>query len=142
MGVKSELYAYQKPGLAAWVQGVLTWVKMRWMAMHLEFKANITHNFCVTESLQDIAIQLSDLPQKTTITVYANEFEEIHHKIQNPAQADNVHTRVSFINRMNPSVAALIFSEANTFMPALIAEAKRAEKRANWNMLHATEITP
>ncbi|KAJ9086526.1 hypothetical protein DSO57_1003078 [Entomophthora muscae] len=53
-----------------------------------EFKADITHNFCVTESLQDIVIQLSDLPQKTTIATYANEFEEIHCKIQNPAQAD------------------------------------------------------
>ncbi|KAJ9061397.1 hypothetical protein DSO57_1021041 [Entomophthora muscae] len=37
-----------------------------------EFKADITHNFCVTESLQDIAIQLSNLPQKTTITAYTN----------------------------------------------------------------------
>ena len=65
-----------------------------------EFKADITHNFRVTESLQDIAIQLSNLPQKTTITAYANEFEEIHQKIQNPAQADNLHTRASFINRI------------------------------------------
>ena len=32
---------------------------------------------------------------------------------------------------MKPSVAALIRPEANTSMPALIAEAKRAEKRAN-----------
>ncbi|KAJ9054587.1 hypothetical protein DSO57_1012653 [Entomophthora muscae] len=32
-----------------------------------EFKADITHNFCFTKSLQDITIQLSDLPQKTTI---------------------------------------------------------------------------
>ncbi|KAJ9071733.1 hypothetical protein DSO57_1034034 [Entomophthora muscae] len=32
---------------------------------------------------------------------------------------------------MNPSVAVLICPEANTSMPALIAEAKRAEKRAN-----------
>ncbi|KAJ9066434.1 hypothetical protein DSO57_1009419 [Entomophthora muscae] len=69
------------------------------------------HNFCVTESLQDIAIQLSNLPQKITITAYANEFKEIHCKIQNPAQADNVHTRASFINRMKPSVAALICPE-------------------------------
>ncbi|KAJ9054278.1 hypothetical protein DSO57_1016410 [Entomophthora muscae] len=96
-----------------------------------EFKANITHNFRVTKSLQGIAIQLSDLPQKTTITMYTNEFQEIHCKIQNPAQADNVHTRASFINRIKPSVAALICPEANTSMPALIAEAKHAEKRAN-----------
>ncbi|KAJ9055534.1 hypothetical protein DSO57_1039799 [Entomophthora muscae] len=32
---------------------------------------------------------------------------------------------------MKPSVAALICSEANTSMPALIAEAKRAEKHTN-----------
>ncbi|KAJ9073450.1 hypothetical protein DSO57_1016497 [Entomophthora muscae] len=32
-----------------------------------EFKEDITHNFCVTESLLYIAIQLSNLPQKTTI---------------------------------------------------------------------------
>ncbi|KAJ9089029.1 hypothetical protein DSO57_1016969 [Entomophthora muscae] len=79
-----------------------------------EFKADVNHNFLVAESLQDIIIQLSNLPQKTTVTAYANEFEEIHHKIQNPAQADNVHTRASFINRMKPSVAALICPEANT----------------------------
>ncbi|KAJ9064681.1 hypothetical protein DSO57_1027885 [Entomophthora muscae] len=96
-----------------------------------EFKADITHNFCVIESLQDIAIQLSNLPHKTTITAYTNEFEEICRKIQNPAQADNVHTRASFINRMKPSVAALIRPEANTSIPALIAEAKHTEKRAN-----------
>ncbi|KAJ9048186.1 hypothetical protein DSO57_1037563 [Entomophthora muscae] len=47
-----------------------------------ELKADITHNFCVTKSFQDIAIQLSNFPQKTTITAYANEFEEIHHKIK------------------------------------------------------------
>ena len=96
-----------------------------------EFKKDITNNFRVTKSLQDIAIQLSNLPQKTTITAYANKFDKIRHKIQNPAQADNVHTRASFINCMKPSVAALIRPEANTSMPALIAEAKRAEKRAN-----------
>ncbi|KAJ9066651.1 hypothetical protein DSO57_1039681 [Entomophthora muscae] len=50
-----------------------------------EFKADITHNFRVTESLQDIAIQLSDLPQKTTITAYAKKFKKICQKIQNPA---------------------------------------------------------
>ncbi|KAJ9055869.1 hypothetical protein DSO57_1038849 [Entomophthora muscae] len=33
-----------------------------------EFKADITQKFCVTESLQDIAIQLIYLPQKTTVT--------------------------------------------------------------------------
>ncbi|KAJ9059885.1 hypothetical protein DSO57_1037415 [Entomophthora muscae] len=96
-----------------------------------EFKADITHNFRVTESLQDIAIQHSNLSQKTTITGYANEVEEIRRKSQNPAQADNVHTRASFINRMKPSVASLIHPEANTSMPALIAEAKYAEKRTN-----------
>ncbi|KAJ9081121.1 hypothetical protein DSO57_1018143 [Entomophthora muscae] len=32
---------------------------------------------------------------------------------------------------MKPSVAALICPEANTSMPTLIAEAKRAEKPAN-----------
>ncbi|KAJ9081094.1 hypothetical protein DSO57_1018401 [Entomophthora muscae] len=32
---------------------------------------------------------------------------------------------------MKPSVAALICPEANTSMPALIAESKSAEKRAN-----------
>ncbi|KAJ9090581.1 hypothetical protein DSO57_1001036 [Entomophthora muscae] len=80
---------------------------------------------------KDIAIQLSNLPQKTTIAAYTNKFEEIHHKIQNPAQADNVHTRASFINRMKHSVAALIRPEANTSMFTLIAKAKHAEKRAN-----------
>jgi hypothetical protein len=54
-----------------------------------EFKTDITHNFQVTELLQNIAIQLSNLPLKTTITAYTNEFEEIFHKIQNLAQADN-----------------------------------------------------
>ncbi|KAJ9084313.1 hypothetical protein DSO57_1039627 [Entomophthora muscae] len=96
-----------------------------------EFKADITHNFRVTESLQDIAIQLSNLPKRTTITAYANEFEEIHCKIQTPAQADNLHTRASLIDRMKPSVAALICPEANTSMPALIAEANCAEKFPN-----------
>ncbi|KAJ9081990.1 hypothetical protein DSO57_1008947 [Entomophthora muscae] len=54
-----------------------------------EFKLDITHNFCVTKCLQDIVIHLSELPQKTTIAAYAKKFEEIHCKIQNPAQADN-----------------------------------------------------
>ncbi|KAJ9075988.1 hypothetical protein DSO57_1030410 [Entomophthora muscae] len=42
-----------------------------------------------------------------------------------------MHTLTSFINRIKPSVATLICPEANNSMPALIAEAKRAEKRAN-----------
>ncbi|KAJ9053387.1 hypothetical protein DSO57_1024680 [Entomophthora muscae] len=96
-----------------------------------DFKADITHNFCITKSLQDITIQLSNLPQKTTITAYVNEFEEIHRKIQTPAQDDNMHTRASFINIKKPSVAALIHPEANTYIPELIAEAKHMEKRAN-----------
>ncbi|KAJ9060337.1 hypothetical protein DSO57_1031884 [Entomophthora muscae] len=41
---------------------------------------------------------------------------------------------------MKPSVAALTHPESNTSMPMLIAEAKRAEKRAKWNMLHTTAI--
>ncbi|KAJ9064199.1 hypothetical protein DSO57_1032954 [Entomophthora muscae] len=79
----------------------------------------------------NIVIKLSNLPHKTTIAAYANGFNKIHCKIQNPAQADNVDTRVSFINRIKPSVAALIHPEANTSMPTLIAEAKHAKKRAN-----------
>ncbi|KAJ9087289.1 hypothetical protein DSO57_1034679 [Entomophthora muscae] len=66
-----------------------------------EFKADIPYNFHVTKSLQDIVIQLSNLPQKTTIMAYANEFEEIRRKIQNPAQADNVHQ--SLIHQPNVS---------------------------------------
>ncbi|KAJ9089448.1 hypothetical protein DSO57_1013013, partial [Entomophthora muscae] len=47
-----------------------------------KFKANIKHNFHVTESLQDIAIQLSNLSHKTTVTAYANEFKEIRQKFK------------------------------------------------------------
>ncbi|KAJ9065017.1 hypothetical protein DSO57_1024330 [Entomophthora muscae] len=70
-----------------------------------EFKANITYNFCITEFLQDIAIQLRDLPQKITIAAYANKFEEIHCKIQNPA-----HVTVGSI------------------MPGIVCPSKKAQK--------------
>ncbi|KAJ9062220.1 hypothetical protein DSO57_1013086 [Entomophthora muscae] len=43
---------------------------------------------------------------------------------------------------MEPSFAALIRPEANTSMPALIAEAKHTEKHTNMDILHATAIAP
>lgn len=96
-----------------------------------DFKTDLANNFRVTESLQDIAIQLMDLPHKTSLSQYATDFEEIRRKILNPAQADNIHIRAAFLNRLKPSVVALIRPELNTSMPALIAEALHAEKRAN-----------
>lgn len=96
-----------------------------------DFKRNLANNFQVIESLQYIAIQLMDLPHKTTLTQYAADFEEIHQKILNPAQADNIHIRAAFLNHIKPSMVALIRPEQNTSMPVLIAEAIHAEKRAS-----------